>query len=34
MRNLVRDLIIVAGGHIVAYAIIYWTFPFMVHLTA
>jgi hypothetical protein len=34
MRKLARDLMIVAGGHVLAYVVIFWTFPVAAHLTA
>ena len=34
MRKIARELVIVAGGHVLAYAIIFWTMPVSAHLTA
>jgi cell division septal protein FtsQ len=34
MRKIARDLVIVAGGHVIAYVVIFWTMPVSAHLTA
>ncbi|MFM9629814.1 MULTISPECIES: hypothetical protein [Streptomyces] len=33
MWKIARDLMIVAGGHVLAYVVIFWTFPIAAHLT-